>query len=66
VSNVPKIIFEAKREEIIGRLRKLHKEEFHNLRSSPNIVRVIKPSVMKWTGQAISLHQIKYERKFFI
>jgi hypothetical protein len=34
-------IFEPKRDEITGGCRKLHNEEFNDLYSSPNIVRVI-------------------------
>jgi hypothetical protein len=30
--------------------RKLHSEKFHNLRSSPNVVRVIKSRRMRWAG----------------
>jgi hypothetical protein len=35
-------IFWPKRVEVISEWRKLHNEEFHDLYSSPNIVRVIK------------------------
>jgi hypothetical protein len=42
-------IFGPKREED-GSWRKLHNDEFHNLYSSPNIVRVIKSRRMKWAG----------------
>jgi hypothetical protein len=31
-------IFEPKRDEVIGGWGKLHNEELHNLRSSPNIL----------------------------
>jgi hypothetical protein len=42
-------IFGSKRDEVTGVWRKQHNEEFHELYSSPNIVRVIK-SRMKWAG----------------
>jgi hypothetical protein len=42
-------IFGPKREED-GSWRKLHNDEFHNLNSSPNIFRVIKPRRMRWAG----------------
>jgi hypothetical protein len=42
-------IFGPKREED-GSWRKLHNDELHSLYSSPNIVRVIKPRKMTWTG----------------
>jgi hypothetical protein len=42
-------IFGPKREED-GSWRKLHNDELHNLYSSPNIIRVIKSSRMRWAG----------------
>jgi hypothetical protein len=36
-------ILEPKGEEMTGGWRKLHNEELHNLYSSPNIIRVVKP-----------------------
>jgi hypothetical protein len=42
-------IFGPKREED-GSWRKLHNDELHNLYSSPNIVRMIKSSRMRWLG----------------
>jgi hypothetical protein len=42
-------IFGPKRGED-GSWRKLHNDELHNLYSSPNIVRVIKPRRMSWAG----------------
>jgi hypothetical protein len=35
-------IFGQKKDEVIGNWRKLRNEEFHNLYSSPNIIRMIK------------------------
>jgi hypothetical protein len=34
-------IFGPKREEVVGRWRRLHNEELHKSRASPNIVRVM-------------------------
>jgi hypothetical protein len=34
-------IFGSKRDEVTESLRKLHNEEFHNLYSSPSIIRMI-------------------------
>jgi hypothetical protein len=31
---------------------KLHNEEFHDLYSSPNIIRMIKSTMLRWAGQA--------------
>ncbi|PNF20544.1 hypothetical protein B7P43_G05241, partial [Cryptotermes secundus] len=43
-------IFGLKRDEVAGGWRKLHNEELHNLYSSPNIDRIIKPKRIKWAG----------------
>jgi hypothetical protein len=40
-------IFGQKRDEIVGGWRKLHNEKLHNLYSSPNIIRMIKPRRMR-------------------
>jgi len=37
-----------KREEVAGEWRRLHDEELHNLYASPDIVRIIKSSKMKF------------------
>jgi len=39
-----------KRDELTGEWRKLHNEEFNDL-YSPNIVRVIKSTRMRWAGR---------------
>jgi hypothetical protein len=41
-------IFGPKRDEMIGRTRKLHNEDLHNLYSLPNII--IKSRRMRWAG----------------
>jgi hypothetical protein len=43
-------IFGQKRDEVTGSWRKLDNEEFHNLYSSPNIIRMIKSRRMRWAG----------------
>jgi hypothetical protein len=45
-------IFQSKRNEVTGGLRKLHNEEIHNVYSSPNIIRMIKSRRMRWTEHA--------------
>jgi hypothetical protein len=46
-------IFGPKRDEMMGDLRKLHNEEFHNLYSSPNIIRMFKSRRMTWAGHVV-------------
>jgi hypothetical protein len=43
-------IFGPKRDEVTGEWKKFHNEEFHILYSSPNIIRQMKSSRMKWVG----------------
>jgi hypothetical protein len=43
-------IFGSKRDEVTGEWRKLHKEELHDLYSSPSIIRIIKSIMMRWAG----------------
>jgi hypothetical protein len=35
-------IFGPKRDEVLGRWKKLHNEELHDLYSSPSIIRIVK------------------------
>jgi hypothetical protein len=49
-NRVPRRIFGPKRDDVTGEWRKLHSEELHILYSSPNIIRQIKSSRMRWVG----------------
>jgi hypothetical protein len=49
-NRVLKKIFGPKRNEVIGRWRKLHNEELHNLSCLPSIIRMIKSRMMGWAG----------------
>jgi hypothetical protein len=49
-SRVLRRIFGPKRCGVTGGWRKLHNEEFHNLYSSPSIIRIIKSRRMRWAG----------------
>jgi len=43
-------VFGPKRDEVTGEWKKLPKEEFRDLYSLPNIVRVVKSRRMRWAG----------------
>jgi hypothetical protein len=50
-------IFAPKRDEVMGNWRKLHNEEFHNLYSSPNIIRMITSKKMRWAGHVARMER---------
>jgi hypothetical protein len=50
-SMVLRRIFGPRRDEVTGEWRRLHNEELNDSYSSPNIVRVIKSSRMRWAGR---------------
>jgi hypothetical protein len=49
-NRVLKGILGTKRCEVTGEWRKLHSAELHNLYSSPDIIRQMKPRRMRWAG----------------
>jgi hypothetical protein len=53
-------IFGPKRDEVTVEWRKLHSEELHNLCSSPDIIRQVKSSRMRWAGHVARMGE---ERK---
>jgi hypothetical protein len=50
-------IFGPKRDEVTGGWRKLNEEEFHNLYSLPNIIRIIKSRTMRWAGHVARMEE---------
>ena len=50
-------IFRAKKDEITGEWRKFHNIELHALYSSPNIIRSIKSSRLRWAGHVARIEQ---------
>jgi hypothetical protein len=50
-------IFGPNRDEVTGGWRKLHNEEFHNLYSSPSIIRMIKSRRMRLTGHVARMRE---------
>jgi hypothetical protein len=53
-------IFGPKKDEVTGKCRKLHNEEFHNLYSSPDIIRQVNSRRMRWAGYVARMRE---ERK---
>jgi hypothetical protein len=51
-------IFGPKKDEVVGSWRKLHNEEFHNLYSSPSIIRMVRSRRMIWTRHAARMGRI--------
>jgi hypothetical protein len=48
-----------KRDEMTGGWRKLHKEEFHNLYSSPSVIRMIKSKRMRVAGHVARMGETR-------
>jgi hypothetical protein len=51
-------MFGPKRDEVTGEWRKLHNEEFNELYSLPNIVRVVKSRRMRWAGHVARKEEV--------
>jgi hypothetical protein len=58
-------IFGPKREEVAGDWRRLHDEELRNLYVSPNIIRVIRTSRMRWMGHIVCMVVVRNAYKIF-
>jgi hypothetical protein len=52
-------MFGPKRDEMTGGWRQLHKEELHNLYSSPSIIRMIKSRTNRWAGQVARMGETR-------
>ena len=52
---VLRIIFGPRREEVMGKWRRMHNKELNDLYSSPSIVRVIKSRRMGWAGYVVCM-----------
>jgi hypothetical protein len=59
-------MFEPKGNEMTGCWRKPHNEEFHNLYSSPSIIKMIKSSRMRCTGHVAPMGQNIRAYKFLV
>jgi hypothetical protein len=49
---------------VTGDWRRLHNEEFHNLYTSLNIIRVIKSMRMRWAGHVALIGEMRNAYKF--
>ena len=56
-------IFGPKRDEVTREWRTLHNEEFNDLYSSPDVVRVIKPRRMRWAGHVAHMGERRGEER---
>jgi hypothetical protein len=61
-NRVLRTIFGPKRDEVRGEWRKLLNEKFHTLYSSPNTIRQLKSSRMRWAGHVARTEE---ERKVY-
>jgi hypothetical protein len=52
-------LFRLNRDYIMGGWRRLHKEELHNLNSSPSIIRVMKLMRMRWAGHEAQMGETR-------
>jgi hypothetical protein len=50
-------IFGLKKNEVTGGWRNLYNEAFHNLYSSPSIIRMIKSRIIRWAGHVARMEE---------
>jgi hypothetical protein len=48
----------SKTDKVTGNWKNLHKEEFHNLCFSPNIIKFIRQKTMRWTGHVAHMWEM--------
>jgi hypothetical protein len=58
-SKVLRRIFGPMMEDVAGSWRRLHNEELHDLHTSLNIIRVMKPRRMKWEDHVTLIGEIR-------
>jgi hypothetical protein len=59
-------IFGPKIDEVTGDWRKLHNDELHNLYSSPNILRMMKSSRMRWAWHVARMGETRNEYRILV
>jgi hypothetical protein len=65
-NRVVRRIFGIERNEVIGRWRKLHDEELHNLYFQPGIISVIKSRWVRWVKHIAHMRTLRNAYKIFI
>jgi hypothetical protein len=59
-------IFGPKTDEVTGEWRRLHNEEFYDLYSSQNIIRVIKSRRVRWAGHVARMGHNRVSYRIFV
>jgi hypothetical protein len=59
-------IFVPKREKVVRGSRRLHKEELHNLYTTPNFIRVMTSTRMRWTAHVAGMGETRDAYKTLI
>jgi hypothetical protein len=59
-------VFGRKRDGVTGDWRKLHNEEFHNLYSLPDIIRVIRSRKVGWAGHIACMGEMRNEYNILV
>jgi hypothetical protein len=49
--------FRSNKDEMIEDWRKFHSDEFYNLNSPPNMIRIVKSRSMRWAGHETSMDE---------
>jgi hypothetical protein len=62
-SRVLRRIFGSKGEKVRGDWRKLDNDGLYHFYSSPNIIRVIRSSRIKWAGHVACMGEVRYVHK---
>jgi hypothetical protein len=59
-------IFGSKREDVAGGCRRTYNEEFHNLYTLPNVVRVMKSREMRCVGLVACIREMRNAYKILV
>jgi hypothetical protein len=59
-------ILGPRRDEVMGRWRKLHNKDLHDLYSTPSIIRIIKSRRMRWVGHVAGMGEVRKVYRFLV